>query len=73
MFLTGQDEIETARRLLEEKVPKLPPDVPNLEICPIYAALAPEVQLKVPTCSLLLFVCAPADLFTGVSSGVVTS
>jgi hypothetical protein len=49
VFLTGQDEIESCQRLLEEAAAALPPDParPALLPLPIYAALPPDQQLRV--------------------------
>jgi ATP-dependent RNA helicase DHX8/PRP22 len=52
VFLTGQDEIEAAERLLREKAAALPAVLddnnPRLEllVVPMYAALPPDAQMK---------------------------
>lgn len=46
-FLTGQEEIEACAEMLEDKAENLPPDAPNLLICPLFAALPMQEQLKV--------------------------
>lgn len=49
VFLTGQDEIESAERLLKERAEALSPEVVKYPLLPLplYAALPPEAQLKV--------------------------
>jgi HrpA-like RNA helicase len=47
VFLTGQEEIETARAILEDKIAKLPKNVPSFYVTPIYAALPSHEQLRV--------------------------
>ncbi|KAH3758803.1 pre-mRNA-splicing factor ATP-dependent RNA helicase DEAH10 [Pelomyxa schiedti] len=47
VFLTGKEEIEATEKLLEEKAEKLPPDSMRMMICPIFAALASEHQMRV--------------------------
>ena len=47
VFLTGQDEIESLQRLLEEKAKALPHGAPPLIVRTIFAALASEQQMKV--------------------------
>ena len=47
LFLTGQEEIDTAGEKLHEYVKKLGPKVPELLILPIYAQLPSEMQTKV--------------------------
>lgn len=46
IFLTGQEEIEAAARLIGERCKRLPPHVPALLPCPMYAALSPAAQLR---------------------------
>lgn len=46
VFLTGQEDIESLTRLLQERAAGLPAGSPPLAITPIYAALPPEQQLK---------------------------
>jgi HrpA-like RNA helicase len=55
VFLTGQEEIDSAQRLLRERAAQLPPAASGLQLLPvpIYAALPPEQQIKardVPVC-----------------------
>lgn len=47
VFLTGQEEIETCQKILEDKRRSLPPDVSDYLVRPIYAALPSELQLLV--------------------------
>ena len=47
VFLTGQEEIESLQRLLEERARKLPAAAPKLVVRTIFAALASEQQMKV--------------------------
>lgn len=47
VFLTGQEEIEALERLLHEKAQCLPPRAGRLMVCPIYAALPAEQQMRV--------------------------
>ncbi|KAL8690222.1 MAG: hypothetical protein Q9218_004285, partial [Villophora microphyllina] len=47
VFLTGQEEIETAEQNLQETARKLGSKVPELVICPIYANLPSELQSKI--------------------------
>lgn len=44
MFLTGQEEIDTACEILYERMKSLGPDVPELIILPVYSALPSEMQ-----------------------------
>ncbi|KAI0008901.1 P-loop containing nucleoside triphosphate hydrolase protein [Xylariaceae sp. FL0662B] len=46
-FLTGQEEIEAAQRLIEEYSATLASDVPNLLICPLYGQLSIQAQQDV--------------------------
>ncbi|WJX78835.1 Pre-mRNA-splicing factor ATP-dependent RNA helicase DEAH10 [Trifolium repens] len=46
VFLTGQEEIEAAERLIKEQLTKLPQGSQNLAVVPIYAALPPEQQMR---------------------------
>lgn len=50
VFLTGQEEIDSLARLLEERAAQLPDGGQGgqgLVVLPIYAALPPEQQVKV--------------------------
>ncbi|KAL9642800.1 hypothetical protein ABK040_009875 [Willaertia magna] len=47
VFLTGQEEIDTACQMLFERMKALGDDIPELVILPIYAALPPEMQTKI--------------------------
>ncbi|CAI5711626.1 unnamed protein product [Hyaloperonospora brassicae] len=47
VFLTGQEDIETLESLLEEYARSLPPGVLKLVVCPIFAAMPREQQMKV--------------------------
>ncbi|EGN96603.1 hypothetical protein SERLA73DRAFT_111238 [Serpula lacrymans var. lacrymans S7.3] len=47
LFLTGQEEIDTACEILYERMKALGPKVPDLLILPIYSALPSEVQSRV--------------------------
>lgn len=47
LFLTGQEEIDTACEILFERVKALGPQVPDLLILPVYAALPSEMQSKI--------------------------
>ncbi|TMW60543.1 hypothetical protein Poli38472_000585 [Pythium oligandrum] len=47
VFLTGQEDIETLDTLLEEYARSLPADTLKLEVCPIFAAMPREQQMKV--------------------------
>ncbi|KAG2392763.1 hypothetical protein C9374_011488 [Naegleria lovaniensis] len=47
VFLTGQEEIDTACQILYERMKALGSDVPELVILPIYAALPSEMQTKI--------------------------
>ncbi|GLD91542.1 hypothetical protein PINS_up000075 [Pythium insidiosum] len=47
VFLTGQEDIETLETLLEEYARSLPADALKLEVCPIFAAMPREQQMKV--------------------------
>ena len=47
VFMTGQEEIEAAEQSLQETARKLAGRVPELLICPIYAALPSEKQADV--------------------------
>ncbi|XP_036937817.1 ATP-dependent RNA helicase DHX8-like [Acanthopagrus latus] len=47
VFLTGQEEIDTACELLYERMKSLGPDVPELIILPVYSALPSEMQTRI--------------------------
>lgn len=47
LFLTGQEEIDTACEILYERMKALGPQVPELLILPIYSALPSDVQSRV--------------------------
>lgn len=46
VFLTGQDDIESVASLLRERRALLPAGALDLVVCPLYAALPPEKQMK---------------------------
>jgi len=46
LFLTGREEIDTSCEVLFERMKALGPSVPDLVICPIYSALASEIQSR---------------------------
>lgn len=47
LFLTGQEEIDTAAEVLFERMKGLGPMVPELIILPVYSALPSEMQTKI--------------------------
>jgi ATP-dependent RNA helicase DHX8/PRP22 len=47
VFLTGQEEIDTACETLFERLKSLGPDSPELLILPVYSALPSEMQTKI--------------------------
>ncbi len=47
LFLTGQEEIDTACEILFERMKALGPNVPELIILPVYSALPSEMQSKI--------------------------
>lgn len=47
LFLTGQEEIDTACEVLFERMKALGPQVPELMILPIYSALPSEMQSRI--------------------------
>nr|CAH7767742.1 unnamed protein product [Callosobruchus chinensis] len=47
LFLTGQEEIDTACEILYERMKTLGPDVPELIILPVYSALPSEMQTRI--------------------------
>merc|ERR1711871_428949 len=47
LFLTGQDEIDTACQILYERIKSLGNNVPELIILPVYSALPSEMQTRI--------------------------
>ena len=47
LFLTGQDEIDSAAQTLYERMKSLGPAVPELIILPVYSALPSEMQTRI--------------------------
>jgi len=47
LFLTGQEEIDTACEVLYQRMRELGSDVPELIILPVYSALPSEMQTKI--------------------------
>ena len=47
LFLTGQEEIDTACEVLYERMKSLGPEVPELVILPVYSALPSEMQTRI--------------------------
>eukprot|EP01156_Anaeramoeba_ignava_P018780 Anaeramoba_ignava/a92940_108.p1 GENE.a92940_108~~a92940_108.p1 ORF type:complete len:795 (-),score=220.25 a92940_108:34-2418(-) len=47
LFLTGQEEIDTACQILFERVKSLGPKAPELMILPVYSALPSEIQTRI--------------------------
>ncbi|ROW00975.1 hypothetical protein VSDG_02709 [Cytospora chrysosperma] len=47
VFLTGQEEIDTACEVLYERMKALGPNVPDLIILPVYSALPSEMQSRI--------------------------
>lgn len=47
LFLTGQEEIDTACEILYERMKALGPNVPELLILPVYSALPSEMQSRI--------------------------
>ncbi|GFY49079.1 ATP-dependent RNA helicase DHX8 [Trichonephila inaurata madagascariensis] len=47
LFLTGQEEIDTACEILYERMKSLGPEVPELIILPVYSALPTEMQTRI--------------------------
>lgn len=47
VFMTGQEDVESVRSLVEEKAASLPSNVPKLLTLPLYAALGPSQQRAV--------------------------
>ncbi len=46
VFLPGAEEIDDAVSGLRARSEALPPSLPRLHVCPLYAALPPEVQMR---------------------------
>lgn len=46
VFLTGQDEIEDLEQMIAERMESFPPNTDKFIICPIYAALPSNVQMR---------------------------
>lgn len=47
LFLTGQEEIDTAAGILFSRMQSVGPEAPNMIILPVYAALPSEMQTRV--------------------------
>eukprot|EP00898_Chlorokybus_atmophyticus_P004046 jgi/Chlat1/4642/Chrsp3S05597 len=47
LFLTGQEEIDTACQILYERMKQLGPNVPELHILPVYSSLPSEMQTRI--------------------------
>ena len=47
LFLTGQEEIDSACEILYERMKALGPEVPELIILPVYSALPSEMQTRI--------------------------
>jgi len=47
LFLTGQEEIDTACEILYERMKALGGQVPELIILPVYSALPSEMQTRI--------------------------
>ncbi|KAL0478156.1 ATP-dependent RNA helicase [Acrasis kona] len=47
VFLTGQEEIESVSKILDERARLLPPECLKLLVCPIFANLPSEKQMEV--------------------------
>lgn len=47
LFLTGQEEIDTACQILNERLKKVGPDVTELIVLPVYSALPSEQQTRI--------------------------
>ena len=47
IFLTGQDEIESAVRTIRDIARNVDQDLPKLSVLPLYAALPSHLQLRV--------------------------
>ena len=47
LFLTGQEEIDSACEILYERMKALGSDIPELLILPVYSALPSEMQTRI--------------------------
>jgi len=47
LFLTGQEEIDSACEILYERMKALGPEIPDLIILPVYSALPSEMQTRI--------------------------
>ena len=47
LFLTGQEEIDTACQILYERMKSLGDNLPELIILPVYSALPSEMQTRI--------------------------
>ena len=47
IFLTGQEEIETAQEMLQQRTRGLGTKIAELIICPIYSTLPSDMQAKI--------------------------
>lgn len=47
LFLTGQEEIDTACQILYERMKGFPPNVPKLIVLPVYSALPSHMQTRI--------------------------
>jgi ATP-dependent RNA helicase DHX8/PRP22 len=47
LFLTGQEEIDSACEILYERMKAMGPEVPDLIILPVYSALPSEMQTRI--------------------------
>jgi ATP-dependent RNA helicase DHX8/PRP22 len=47
LFLTGQEEIDTACQILNERLRRFGSEIPELIILPVYSALPSELQSKI--------------------------
>lgn len=47
LFLTGQEEIDSAAEILEQRMKALGPSVPELIVLPVYSALPSEMQSRI--------------------------
>ena len=63
LFLTGQEEIDTACQILYERMKSLGDNLPELIILPVYSALPSEMQVPPPV---------PPSLPSGCDDGSVS-